>query len=118
MECPDLGLLVFEDCTQLVAIGAGGIAWTTERIAWDGIHGLTRAGQQLAGEAWCAVDDQSLHAVDLRTGAVEGGSYFAHRSDNAESGANVGEPPPNKGMKLPRSYLCGWLPCADGGPAS
>jgi hypothetical protein len=79
LSVPDMDLLVFQDLVHLVAIGPAGVAWETERVSWDGIRGLARDGHQVAGEAWCPVDDR-WHAfrVDLRSGHAEGGSYSAH----------------------------------------
>ena len=82
MHTRDLLLLV--SLTKIQAIAAEGLRWSTRRIAWDEMRNLRidEDRQLLSGEAWkngimsISQPDRWLpFEVDLRSGAVTGGSY-------------------------------------------
>ena len=71
------GLLVFAGFTSLVAWGATGMVWETGRLSWEGVTLGEVVGGKLLGTGWEMVSDKELpFAVDLRTGAHEGGGYL------------------------------------------
>ena len=72
---PEPQLLIFVGFHTICAWGAEGMAWHTPRLTWEGLRiiGLTHA--TLTGMAWDMPRDAEVEfAVDLRTGAVTGGS--------------------------------------------
>lgn len=73
---PDLGVFVISNGIWLEAWEHTGRRWQTRRISWDGMCNLRIEGDTVKGEAWSPIDDRYYpFAVNLRTGAVEGGSY-------------------------------------------
>jgi hypothetical protein len=73
---PILELLVFSDGIRLEALGTKEVLWTSERISWDGIRGLTIEGLVVAGEAYEPMSGSwSRFSVDLLSGEINGGSY-------------------------------------------
>jgi hypothetical protein len=73
---PDLSVFVISNGVWLEAWERTGMRWRTRRISWDGISKLRIENETVKGEAWSPIDDRDYpFAVDLQTGAVEGGSY-------------------------------------------
>ncbi|MGH9570705.1 MAG: hypothetical protein ACRD4F_13750, partial [Candidatus Angelobacter sp.] len=71
----DLGLTVFTGFTSITALAAGGIAWTTDRLSWEGIRVTRLADATLEGVAWDALNDHEVpFTVDLNTGKHTGGA--------------------------------------------
>ena len=69
------GLLIFAGFTTITAIGAQGIAWTTERLSWEGLTITEIKGDKLLGRGWDAVGDKEVpFEVDLKTGKHTGGA--------------------------------------------
>ncbi len=72
---PELGLLVFTGFTSMTALGRNGVAWTTERLSWEGITMTEIAGDKLRGRGWDAMADKEVpFEVDLLTGNHTGGA--------------------------------------------
>ena len=71
---PEAKVLVVSDGLRLEALGERGSLWRSRRISWDGIWDLRTADGRLHGKCWDAVNDsESVFAVDIRTGELEGG---------------------------------------------
>lgn len=68
---PEAGLVVFASHTDLVAYGERGLAWRTERLAWDGFTILSTDARTLRGEYW-EIRSEAMQPfeVDLRTGDI------------------------------------------------
>jgi hypothetical protein len=68
-------LLLFTGFLNMSAVGSSGLAWTTERLSWEGLSISRIEGQTLYGLGWDAITDKDVpFAVDLRTGKHTGGS--------------------------------------------
>ena len=66
---PSLGMLVFPNMTDFIAITADNAGWRSERISWDGFRNLKVLGNDLLGEAYTPVEDSWVpFTLDLRTG--------------------------------------------------
>jgi hypothetical protein len=69
------GLLIFAGFTSITAIGASGVAWTTERLTWEGLTITEIQGDILRGKGWDAIADKEVpFEVDLKTGKHTGGA--------------------------------------------
>jgi hypothetical protein len=69
------GLLLFAGFTSITALGSGGIAWTTERLSWEGLTITEIDGEKLRGRGWDALADKEVpFEVDLITGKHSGGA--------------------------------------------
>jgi hypothetical protein len=69
------GLLLFAGFTSITAVGSSGIAWTTERLTWEGLTITAIDGDRLAGHGWDALADKEVpFEVDLKTGKHTGGA--------------------------------------------
>ena len=69
------GLLLFAGFTSITALGGSGIAWTTERLTWEGLTITEIDGDRLLGHGWDAVADKEVpFEVDLMTGKHSGGA--------------------------------------------
>jgi hypothetical protein len=69
------GLLLFVGFTTITAIGGAGVAWTTERLSWEGLTITDIKGDRLLGHGWDALADKEVpFEVDLKTGKHTGGS--------------------------------------------
>ena len=69
------GLLLFAGFTTITAIGSSGIAWTTERLSWEGLSITDIKGDKLMGHGWDALADKEVpFEVDLKTGQHTGGA--------------------------------------------
>jgi hypothetical protein len=69
------GLLLFAGFTSITAIGNSGIAWTTERLSWEGLSITDIKGDRLLGHGWDALADKEVpFEVDLKTGKHTGGA--------------------------------------------
>ena len=69
------GLLLFAGFTSIVAVGSLGIAWTTERLTWEGLTISAIDGDKLLGHGWDALADKEVpFEVDLKTGKHTGGA--------------------------------------------
>ena len=69
------GLLLFAGFTSITALGSSGIAWTTERLTWEGLTINSIDGDTLLGHGWDAVADKEVpFEVDLKTGKHTGGA--------------------------------------------
>jgi len=70
------GLVLSRQGLALARLGPAGILWHTRRLSWAGFDRVTLSGGVLSGLAWDAVDDRwQPFAVDLATGASNGGSF-------------------------------------------
>ncbi len=68
-------LLLFVGFTAITAVGSSGIAWTTERLTWEGLTIHSIAGGKLQGHGWDALADKEVpFEVDLDTGKHKGGA--------------------------------------------
>jgi hypothetical protein len=68
-------LILFIGFTSITALGKEGIAWTTERLSWEGLQIAGAEGDTLSGTGWDAVADQEVpFEVDLKTGRHTGGA--------------------------------------------
>jgi hypothetical protein len=71
------GLLLLASPWAVTAVGRNGVAWQTGRLAIDGLRLDEIDGGKIAGVADPDSDDESRDfAIDLRTGAHEGGTPF------------------------------------------
>jgi hypothetical protein len=69
------GLVHNHQDIAFTCLGKAGVLWHTRRISWDGFDKLRFEGERLTGQAWSPIEDGWLpFSVDLRTGAVDGGS--------------------------------------------
>lgn len=69
------GLLLFAGFTSITAVGRTGIAWTTERLTWEGLTITDIKGDTLYGRGWDALTDKEVpFEVDLKTGKHTGGT--------------------------------------------
>lgn len=68
-------LILFSGFTSITALGRQGVAWTTERLSWEGIQ-ITRIDKDaLHGLGWDARNDREVpFQVDLKTGKHTGGA--------------------------------------------
>jgi len=71
----DLSLLLFVGFTSITAVGPAGLAWTTERLSWEGISTIEITGQRLRGLGWDALTDtEAPFEVNLLSGKSRGGA--------------------------------------------
>jgi hypothetical protein len=69
------GLLLFAGFTSITAVDRSGIAWTTERLSWEGLTITEIKGDILFGHGWDAHTDKEVpFEVDLKTGKHTGGA--------------------------------------------
>ena len=60
----------------LEAWDSSGLRWRSRRISWDGMRNIRIENDKVKGGALSPLDDHECpFAVDITTGAVEGGSY-------------------------------------------
>jgi len=72
---PQQGLLLFAGFTTITALGSSGIAWTTDRLSWEGLTITEVSGDKLRGRGWDALADKEVpFEVDLKTGKHTGGA--------------------------------------------
>jgi len=72
---PEIGLLIFADYTDLVAYGAEGRRWASQRVSWDGITILRADERGVVGRAYDATKEQEVgFFVDAKSGRLEGGA--------------------------------------------
>jgi hypothetical protein len=68
-------LILFEGFTSITAVGPEGVAWTTERLSWEGLRVMQIRGNLLYGFGWDALKDKEVpFEVDLLTGKHTGGA--------------------------------------------
>jgi hypothetical protein len=68
-------LLLFAGFTTITALARNGLAWTTDRLSWEGISITEISGAKLRGLAWDALTDKDApFEVDLLTGRSTGGA--------------------------------------------
>lgn len=79
----DQQLILFSGFTSITALGAEGVAWTTERLSWEGIR-ISQIHQGLVhGFGWDALADKEVpFEVDLKTGKHTGGASPSRRSQD------------------------------------
>ncbi len=76
LALPEASLLVVGNGIWLEAWDKSGMKWRSRRISWDGMQDLRIENETVLGLAWSPIDDRHHpFSVDLRTGAVDGGSY-------------------------------------------
>lgn len=69
------GLLLFAGFISITAVNKSGIAWTTERLSWEGLTITEINGSTLRGRGWDAMaDKEAPFEVDLKTGKHSGGA--------------------------------------------
>ena len=72
---PPQGLLLLAGFTSITALNRSGIAWTTDRLTWEGLTINSIAGDKLLGHGWDALADKEVpFEVDLKTGKHTGGA--------------------------------------------
>jgi hypothetical protein len=72
---PAQDILLFTGFTTMTAVGHAGIAWTTDRLSWEGISITEISHDKLRGLGWDAATDKEVQfEVDLRTGKHSGGA--------------------------------------------
>jgi len=68
-------ILLFTGFATMTAVGRDGIAWTTQRLSWEGVAIRGIEGNVLRGMGWDALADKEVpFEVDLLTGKHTGGS--------------------------------------------
>ncbi len=76
LPAPDDALLLLAGFHHIVAIGAGGLAWQSERLSWEGIALGNIAGGAMHGTGWNMQSDRDIPFIlDLRTGQHTGGGF-------------------------------------------
>lgn len=79
----DQQLILFSGFTSITALGAEGIAWTTERLSWEGIRISQIHLGILHGFGWDALADKEVpFEVDLKTGKHTGGASPSRRGQD------------------------------------
>jgi hypothetical protein len=73
LELADEGLLLLATAWSIIAIGAGSVLWMTDRLSVESLRLDAVADHRLQGVA-DPEDEARDFTVDLRTGAVDGGS--------------------------------------------
>ncbi len=69
-------LILFVGFHTILAWGAGGEAWHTGKLSWEGVHITLVEGDTLHGTGWNLLTDQERpFTVDLRTGHHQGGGW-------------------------------------------
>ncbi|HKF20771.1 MAG TPA: hypothetical protein VKE93_04335 [Candidatus Angelobacter sp.] len=72
---PAQNILLFTGFTTMTAVGSAGVAWTSERLSWEGISITEISGNKLRGLGWDALGDREVpFEVDLQTGKHSGGA--------------------------------------------
>jgi hypothetical protein len=70
------GLLLFVGFHSIVAWGASGKAWETERLSWEGVRITSIEANTLQGTGWNLLTDREVaFEVDLLTGHHQGGGF-------------------------------------------
>ena len=76
LPAPEHGLLLLAGFHSVLALGAKGVRWQTERLSWEGVTLREVRGGKLYGEGWDMFADREVpFAIDLLTGTHEGGGY-------------------------------------------
>ena len=69
ISVPSLGMVVFPNMTDFVAIVANNAGWRSERISWDGFRNIRICDNELFGEAYTPLGDAWVpFKLDLQTG--------------------------------------------------
>jgi len=69
-------LVLLAGWTDIIAYSMAGIAWTSERISWDGLRNLEVVTGSVTGEAYSPIDDEwHRFELDTTTGRHTGGSW-------------------------------------------
>ncbi|MCU1218981.1 MAG: hypothetical protein JWM08_1889 [Candidatus Angelobacter sp.] len=72
---PQQGLMLFAGFTSITAISNSGLAWTTQRLTWEGLTITEIEEDKLLGHGWDALADKEVpFEVDLKTGKHTGGA--------------------------------------------
>ncbi len=72
----EAGLLLFVGFQRIVAWGRGEVAWTTERLSWEGVAVTSVEGLEARGLGWDLRGDVEVEfVVDLETGEFTGGGF-------------------------------------------
>jgi hypothetical protein len=76
LPVPQHGLLLFAGFHTILAWNAGGEAWQTGKLSWEGVKISGVEGDTLHGTGWnLLADEERPFTVDLRTGHHEGGGW-------------------------------------------
>lgn len=76
ISVPSLGMVVFPNMTDFVAIAANNVEWRSQRISWDGFRNLKVLGNDLLGEAYTPLGDiWAPFKLDLLTGRCADSVY-------------------------------------------
>ncbi len=68
-------LILFTGFTTISAVGRTGLAWTTDRLSWEGVEVTDIADGKLRGLGWDAFADKRVpFEIDLLTGRHSGGA--------------------------------------------
>ena len=72
---PQQQLVLFAGFTSITAFSNSGLAWTTQRLTWEGLAITEIDGDKLLGHGWDALADKEVpFEVDLKTGKHTGGA--------------------------------------------
>jgi hypothetical protein len=72
---PQQQLVLFAGFTSITAFSNSGLAWTTQRLTWEGLTITEIEEDKLLGHGWDAVADKEVpFEVDLKTGKHTGGA--------------------------------------------
>ena len=78
-------LLVFVNFTTIAAYNSQGIAWTTDRLSWDGLKIIEVTDNYIRGLAWDSPQGRDVEfVVELATGRHKGGA--SPEKQNTSSG--------------------------------
>lgn len=76
LPAPKHGLLLLAGFHDVLAVGAHGVLWRSERLSWEGVTLRDVRDSHLHGLGWEMFSDQEVEfTVDLKTGAHQGGGY-------------------------------------------
>jgi hypothetical protein len=82
----DPQLLLFEGFTSITAVGTNGIAWTSDRLSWEGLRVTNIRSGVLRGFGWNALTGQEVaFELDLHTGRHTGGAAPGKALQDAQS---------------------------------
>jgi hypothetical protein len=79
-------LLIFANHTELLAVGAEGIAWRTARLSWDSLKLTSMNDDELCGVFWdIRSESEQSFAVNLANGTHTGGANVPATPDSSSS---------------------------------
>lgn len=76
LSAPAAGLILLAGFHHVLALDANGIRWQSARLSWEGVTLTSDDATHLHGTGWNMQTDREVpFAIDLATGAHQGGGY-------------------------------------------